>query len=429
MKINYLFRRALLLRFSLLMLISFCGCFIAKAQPRYRLVANDTAKGFYLVHPRVFDLTAAGIGSKYSLCGYIVGTDSSLQNFRILRISFSKSINEKPVEDYFMIPISKEILEIKMGNKIIIASLFETEEGNLTFLANRRYWVTVHLVGGKAQLKSVIDIYEKTGYGFRFILGYGETIVAFRELDLRTNCPVNNEPDTARLFIFDKNFKLISKIRIPDFETSFLDFGNYRYLDFQDGKLLILSPTRFILTTFDFNDRKIKHLDIPTIKGFNYPLLDTAIENKIRRDIPGNNTGDRSSQIFEMSDSFSVVTKMYLNGEKEIRFITESISPENSEYSLSSLKVDEDSIVYSMIDKDLNMNNKFKEGEIISKADYLFAPCNINFCKTGNYFFVFGSDNWNVNLIGITYKEFQRQAYPSKDKFKLRYYFLEEYFK
>ncbi len=419
---------ALLFRFSLLTLILAQGFNIAKSQPHYKLIANDTIQGFYMAHPRIFNLTAAGIGSKYSIGGYIVGTDSTLQNFQILRISFPKKPAKKPIEDYFLIPIPKEILEIKMGHKIIISSLFETEKENLTFLANRRYWVTVNLVGRNAKIKSVVDVFEKTGYGFRYILGYGKTIVAFSELNIGANCPVNSEPDTAKLFIFDRKFNLLRKIPIPDFETSFLDFGNYRYLDFQNGKLVIVSPTRFILTTFNFKNRKINGLKISELDGFNYPLFDTVKENKIKRDFPGNRSGDRSNKIFEMGDSFTYVTKMYINGENEIRFITETNSSKSSNYSLSNLKIYEDRIAYSILDADLNMNKKFKEDEIISKADFLFAPTNINFSKTGNYFFVFGPDNWNVNIIGLTSKEFQKQAFDSKDEFRLRYYFLEEYF-
>ncbi len=199
-------------------------------------------------------------------------------------------------------------------------------------------------------------------------------------------------------------------------------------MDFQDGKLFILSPTRFVLTTFNFKNRKYNRLKISELYGFNYPLLDTGNENKIKRDFLGNSSGDRSNKIFELGDSFSYVTKIYLNGENEIRFIV-SNTHSDLNYSLSSLKIYEDTTNYSILDEDLNINNKFKEDDIISKSDFLFAPCNINFSKTGNYFFVFGPDNWNVNLIGLTYKEFQKQSYDSKDEFKLRYYFLEEYFK
>ena len=412
------------------MLIIFLHWFYhADAQPHYRLIANDTVRCYNLIPSNVFDLTAAGIGSKYSVEGYIVGTARLTHDFQILRISFSKDLTKKPKEDYYFIPIPDKILE-NSNRAIIIASLFETRKGTLTFLVNRRYWITVCINGSEAKIKSIVDVCGKTGYGFRYLFSHGNTIVGFKELNIGETCIDKNQPDTAKLFIFNKKFKLLSIIPLPDFETSFLDFLNYRYLDFKDGKLIIISPTRFILTTFNLKNRKLNRLNISELEGFSHLLIDTAIENKIKKDFPGNRYADRGSKIFEIGDSFTFVTKMYINDNKEIRFITASNSKDPS-YSLSNIKFVGHYIAYSILDKDLSIYNKFneKESDFITKEDYIFAPTNINFSKNKNYFFVFGTDNWNANPIDMTYKDYNNLIYDSRTEYKLRYYFLEEYFK
>ncbi|MCC6720786.1 MAG: hypothetical protein IT243_01180 [Bacteroidia bacterium] len=389
----------------------------AKGQLSFNLLHTNLLNNFNTNSPFVYENYITSFKSTFFQGQIIIGSNQKKTHFKIHKIEFDE---KNVVESTFEIEYPDILKQYIKNGALKINNSYEINKDEFDVFVENKVLISFKIRNSKIYIKSIIDIYKKFDESFKYFYHIGKYYAGFGKINISKQCVISKKIDTIGLYIYNNKLKLKKYFLLPDFEQCFINYGSTKYIDYYDKKILITSPTKFIITIFDIESLDTVRFDLKTNINFNFKIIDSKTEISIKNLYPGNFTGDRLSTYFKL-DTINFIKKCFFINNSRIGFIiTKKTNEKNFEYVFSYF--DFTNNLFSNIDSNLKIFNKFNN-KIVKNEDFPVELYHMNFNISLPYFFVYGYDMYD-SLIGKTLSEFIMPDVNNWETYKLKYYIL-----